>query len=241
MTGRAAHPAADVIAVGQERARTGPWRGDHEIALLTPLPDAPVPTKEFVTHCVGVLADRGYARVVTGALTPAEQPGFLAAGFEVAEELHLLAHDLIRLAARPHATLRRAREDDYAAVLAVDNESFSTFWRLDHDGLVDTLAATPRVRFRVAESVSAEVAGYAIVGRAGRRGYVQRLAVAPTARLHGLGAALVLDGLWWLRRWRVTRALVNTQLDNANALALYTRLGFRPEPVGLCVLEARCS
>jgi ribosomal-protein-alanine N-acetyltransferase len=159
----------------------------------------------------------------------------------VAEELYLLAHDLRDLEPRRHVPLRRARADDHAAVLALDAASFSPFWRLDVAGLGDTLEATPRVRFRVAVDPSDRVLGYTIVGRAGRRGYLQRLAVAPGARDAGLGTALVLDGLWWLRRWRVTRALVNTQHGNDAALALYRRLGFSPEPVGLSVLEAACG
>jgi ribosomal protein S18 acetylase RimI-like enzyme len=231
----------DVIAVGAERARTGPWRGDRLVALLTPLPDAPLPSAAFVRKCLSELAERGYRRVVTGALAPVEQAGFLAAGFEVAEELHLLAHDLHDLPERGHPPLRRARDDDHAAVLTIDHASFSPFWRLDEAGLADTLTATPRVRFRVSHDDAGAVTGYAIVGRAGRRGYVQRLAVAPDARQHGTGRALILDGLWWLRRWRVTRVLVNTQHGNDGALALYHRLGFRPEPVGLSVLEAACG
>jgi GNAT superfamily N-acetyltransferase len=232
---------ADVIRLGDERARTGPWRGDHKVALLTPVPEAPAPSAAFVRRCLGVLADRGYQRVVTGALSPVEQIGFLDAGFAVVEELHLLSHDLTQLPPRPRHALRRATDDDRTAVLEVDHESFSPFWRLDAAGLADTLAATPRVRFRVAADHAGQVVGYAITGRAGRRGYLQRLAVSASARLQGFGAALVIDGLWWLRRWRVTRVLVNTQLGNDRALALYTRLGFKPEPVGLSVLEAACA
>jgi GNAT superfamily N-acetyltransferase len=233
--------AGEVIAEGSERARTGPWRGDKNVALLSPLPEAPPPSAPFIRRCLDELAGRGYRRVVTGALTPGEQPPFLDAGFTVAEELHLLSHDLQQLAPKPRIPLRRGRDEDHAAVLTVDHASFTAFWQLDAAGLVDTLDATPRVRFRVSHDAADNVTGYAIVGRAGRRGYVQRLAVAPANRLSGLGAALVLDGLWWLRRWRVGRALVNTQQTNTSALALYERLGFRSEPMGLTVLEAACG
>jgi len=238
---RNAAVSGELIAVGAERARTGPWRGDRRVALLTPVPEGPPPSAAFIRRCLDVLGSRGYRGVVTGALAPAEQLSFLDAGFAVAEELHLLAHDLHNLTPRPHAPLRRARREEHAAVLRVDTASFSPFWRLDEAGLVDTLDATPRVRFRVSHDDRDTVTGYAITGRAGRRGYLQRLAVAPDARQGGLGAALVLDGLWWLKRWRVTRALVNTQHGNESALALYRRLGFAPEPIGLSVLEAECG
>lgn len=228
----------DVIRWGAERARTGPWRGDRRVAFLTPLPDAPAPSAGFVRRCCEQLAARGFTRVVTGALAPGEQSGFLAAGFQVEEELHLLAHDLRDL---PEPTdteraLRRARPADRPAVLAVDGTAFPPFWRLDDRGLDEAIKATPHARFRVAGDP--EAFGYAITGRAGRRGFLQRLAVAPDRQGAGVGRALVLDGLRWLRRRRVERAVVNTQLQNERALALYEGLGFRREPSGLTVLSA---
>src|SRR5207248_8944704 len=93
--------AADVIRIGREEARTGPWRGDQQVAYLTPVPEHPAPSADFVRRCLDVLASRGFRRVVTGALSPIEQTGFLAAGFEVQERLHLLVHHLDHLPPRP--------------------------------------------------------------------------------------------------------------------------------------------
>lgn len=81
------------------------------------------------------------------------------------------------------------------------------------------------------------VAGYAITGRAGVRGYLQRLAVDPALQRKGVGSALVLDGLRWLRRWGSREVLVNTQVGNTGAVALYEALGFRIQPEGLAVLR----
>jgi ribosomal protein S18 acetylase RimI-like enzyme len=53
-----------------------------------------------------------------------------------------------------------------------------------------------------------------------------------------VGRALVLDGLSWLRRRGAERVVVNTQLENRKALALYESLGFRRESRGLSVLSA---
>ena len=210
------------------------------MAFLAPVPDAPVPSAAFVQRCLAVLARNGYQRVVTGALSPAESGGFLAAGFEISERLHLLAHDLRRLPDAPSdVPLRRARPEDEPAVLRVDNRAFPSFWRLDRTGLADAIHATPQARWRVAGDDA--VHGYAITGRAGRRGYLQRLAVDPDQSGHGIGAALVVDGLRWLKRWRVDQAVVNTQLDNERALGLYERLGFRRQPLGLSVLSTGIS
>lgn len=228
----------DVIRWGPERARTSPWRGDGKVAYLTPLPDAPVPSAAFVKRCCNQLRTRGYSRIVTSALSVGEQAGFLTAGFEVSEELHLLAHDLRMIPPTPatEASLRRAEDEDRETVLGIDEHSFPPFWQLGAIGLDDAINATPRARFRVAVLPDDTLAGYAVTGRAARRGFVQRLAVRPDQRRRGVAQALVLDGLKWLRRWRVERAVVNTQMDNAAALALYERLGFRREPMGLRVL-----
>src|SRR6478735_82021 len=68
--------------------------------------------------------------------------------------------------------------------------------------------ATPSSRFRVAEGNDGLLA-YAVTGRAGQHGYLQRLAVHPGVRREGYGRAIVLDGLRWLRRHGATQALVN--------------------------------
>ena len=80
------------------------------------------------------------------------------------------------------------------------------------------------------------MSGYAVTGRAGRTGYLQRVAVHPAARHRGVGRTLVVDALRWLHRRGSAGALVNTQLDNMAALGLYESCGFRRLPVGLCVL-----
>lgn len=225
-----------MLKSGRERLRTGPWRGNGDIACLSPLPDGPLPSAAFVLRCLDQLAARGFSRVVTSALSVAEQAGFLDAGFGVEEDLHLLVHDLRGLPPVPAAPIRRAHHGDRDGVLAVDESAFPPFWRIDEDGLRDALGATPRSRFRVASGGSG-VTAYAISGRAGRRGFLQRLAVAPGHQRQGLGRAMALDALHWFRRWRVERAVVNTQLDNTAALSLYESLGFRREATCLSVLS----
>lgn len=206
------------------------------MACISPLPDAPIPSVAFVRRCTHQLAGDGFSRVVTTALSASEQAGFLVAGFAVEERLHLLSHDLRHLPKAPDARLRRVHHRDRAAVLAVDRSAFPPFWRIDEQGLSEALGATARARLRGAET-AARLAGYAVTGRSGRRGFLQRLAVDPSVQRQGLGRALVVDALHWLQRWRVEQAVVNTQLGNEAALALYESLGFRREPGGLCVLS----
>ena len=236
--------AAEVLQWGWERARTGPWRGDGAIAYLAPLAPAGAPSVDFLHRCLETLTARGFTRVVTSALAPAEQRGFLAVGFEEYERLHLLSHDL-RDVPRPDKeaaqVLRRGRAADWPAVLAVDASAFAPFWRLDASGLSEAIDATPVTRFRVASRGrgGGDVFAYAVTGLSANQGYLQRLAVHPDHRRSGLGRALGLDGLRWLRRKGVSEAVVNTQLGNDAALALYLSLGFCHEPIQLSVLHRR--
>ncbi len=123
----------------------------------------------------------------------------------------------------------------------MDGAAFSPFWRFDERGLDDARAATPSARFRVVDGIGGgddgRVVGYAITGRAGSIGYLQRLAVLPDHQRRGIGHALVMDGLLWARRRGSTSVLVNTQETNEAAVRLYERMGFRREAYGLAVLE----
>ena len=235
MTARA-KTRTDVLASGRERVRTGPWRGDGRIAYLAPVPDAPPPSAAFVQRCLGELAARGYQSVITAALSMSERHAFYNAGFSDQERLRLLVHDLQEIPPLPPVPLRRARRADRGAVLAVDGATFSPFWRLDEWGLEQAVYATPSSRFRVSTDGD-RIVGYAITGRAGSEGYLQRLAVHPSAQRAGRGRALALDGLHWLRHKGIGRAVVNTQVGNAAAFDLYVGLGFRAQPNDLAVLR----
>jgi ribosomal protein S18 acetylase RimI-like enzyme len=219
------------------RLRVAPWRGDITVAHLTP--GRGRPTLAAVHRAVDDLSATGYGSAITAALAVADQQPFLQAGFEVHERLHLLVRTLDDLPTVPPADLRRGHHADRARVLSVDAAAFPSFWRLDGPGLVDALAATPSARFRVASDPrgAPRVVGYAVTGRAGPRGYLQRLAVHPHHQRAGLGGALVADGLRWLRRWGAKEVLVNTQEGNEPAVKLYEALGFELRPEGLAVLR----
>ena len=180
----------------------------------------------------------GFTSARTGAVSHQEAQALLARGWRVAAHLHLLTHAMDRLPpAHPRTgpRLRRAGEADVDVAVELDNAAFPDEWRLGRPGLVDALRATPQSRFRMASGPEGAV-GYAISGRAGREGYIQRLAVAASHRRTGLGRALTLDGLRWLKRRRVRSASVNTFVGNEAALRLYRSLGFVEVRPGLMVL-----
>jgi len=223
---------------GDGRLRITRWRGDATTAYLTPARGQP--TVAGLERSLEALVGEGYRAAITAALGPAEQAPFLAAGFGVHERLHLLTRGVDQLPTwrPPDVTLRRGRRADRDAILMVDASAFLPFWHLDGPGLDDALGATPSARLRVAHPEGGDsLTGYSITGRAGSRGYLQRLAVDPGVQRRGIGTALVVDGLRWLRRWGAHEVLVNTQVDNQPALALYEALGFRRQADGLAVLR----
>lgn len=189
-----------------------------------------------VVHCLGELERRGVVRAITPALSHFDAQPFLDAGFVLHENLHLLSRQLDDEPQTGHLTLRTGRPWHRRAVLAVDAQAFEPFWQFDRFSLREARQATPHSRFRVAV-LDSSVVGYAVTGRAGARGYLQRLAVSPEAAGQGIGTALVQDGFCWLRRRDAHSVMVNTQEHNHRALGLYEHLGFVRQEPGLVVLR----
>jgi GNAT superfamily N-acetyltransferase len=215
----------------------GPWRDRPDVAHVAVATES-VLGLAAVHDCVARVRAAGYGELVTGPLTDAAAAPFLDAGFTLRERLRLLVHSLgATLPPDGSARLRRARRGDRTAVVDLDTRAFPPAWQLGSSGLREALRATPASRFRVGEVEDDPVpVAYAVTGRSGRQGYLQRLAVHPAARGRGFGRAMVADALRWVRRGGGRRCLVNTQVENHEALALYEACGFRRLPSGLAVL-----
>lgn len=224
-------------AIGAEVYRVGSWRGLPGAGYLTPSTGTAPATPAAIATLTDELHDEGYDVVHTAALGEADIGPYAAVGYRPRERLHLLRHDLRELPDEIAAVRTRpGRRSDREPVLDLDRRAFDSFWALDDDSLDEALTATPRSRLRVAVA-DRTVRGYAVTGRAGAAGYLQRLAVDPDLHGSGMGTTLVRDALHWLRRSGCTAAMVNTQEHNSRALGLYTRLGFVAQPTGLVIMS----
>ncbi len=226
------------INVGSARFRCGVWRGNSHIAYLVPLSPASTLDPVALSATRARLVADGFTEIITGAVGTGECTAMHRDGFTDREHLHLLRHDLgkpIPRRRRQEPQLSKGRDADHQDLLEIDRLAFDSFWQLDETGLQEALTATPTSRLRVVREEG--IIAYAITGRAGSHGYLQRLAVTPQHEGRGLGTVLIQDSLRWLKRHHVDHVWVNTQQTNERALDLYHRLGFESETTHLTVLQ----
>ena len=231
------------------RARLAQWPGDPDVGHVVLLDHSMRPDDRDVSGWLASSRRRGYQALRTGALFPDSCPAFLRAGFHPIDELALLEIDLAaRRRLRGTSVLttargamgrnptRRMRDGDLVEAAALDQRAFPSPWVNDVASLGAIRAATPSHRSRLIRR-NGEVVAFAISGRAGRSGYLQRLAVDLALRRRGLGRLLVDDACAWMTRHGATRAVVNTAITNRAALELYACLGFHRREETLMVLE----
>jgi ribosomal protein S18 acetylase RimI-like enzyme len=166
-------------------------------------------------------------------------------GFSVKQELSLLTAPLQNLPCAPHKV--SARRVTAAQAVRIDCAAFHGEWAIDPPALLAAKQATQFHRLRgLGPSRFRRNSGYCLSGFTpssadAQYGYIQRLAVHPSAQRSGYGRKLVLDALHWLGSRGMQHALVNTDSTNAAALSLYGSLGFAPMSYSLYVLERACT
>jgi ribosomal-protein-alanine N-acetyltransferase len=203
----------------------------------------PPPTLSELVNLHRSLVANGATMARTGALPPVYDSLMRRAGYEPRQQLTLLEHVIAtprtwRRYGR-HSTrhsVQRATAASFDSLSSIDQQAFVHPWQLDVAGIHDVLGATPEARARLVR-VDGCIVGFALSGRDGYTGYLQRLSVHPQARRNGVASALVADSLRWAHARRRIRVLVNTHVGNDAALALYRRFGFQPMHDRLTVYE----
>jgi ribosomal protein S18 acetylase RimI-like enzyme len=195
----------------------------------------------FLDACIRPLLECGAPSVISPPLPPAGRRTWHEAGFEDFLELALMRLSLDISPPPPSHLVVESTDQRIDEMLTIDAAAFSPFWRFDGLGLREALDATGRSTVLVIRDSDAGLAGYAIVGFGNAISYLQRVAVHPKWQGAGMGRSLIRVAA---RRARATGArvmLLNTQLDNAAALALYASEGYvrLPEPLNLLRLGAR--
>ncbi|MGB4593841.1 MAG: GNAT family N-acetyltransferase [Coriobacteriia bacterium] len=122
----------------------------------------------------------------------------------------------------PGVSLRRAIPVDLDALLRLDEECFSDFWRYDATLMAGYLSSERGV----VATVDDAVIGYTLSTIDRGEGMFGRLAVAHAFRRHGVGQALVADVLGFMHRSGARSVSLYTQRENHVSRALYERCGF---------------
>lgn len=123
--------------------------------------------------------------------------------------------------------IRPARPTDAVELAAVERRCFTDPW--SEGSFREALGATWTFGLVAeAEPARAGVAGYLIAREIAGTGEILNLAVAPESRRHGLGRALLDDGLRLLRQHKVGEVFLEVRESNVGAQTLYLMAGFRP-------------
>lgn len=89
----------------------------------------------------------------------------------------------------------------------------------------------PNVRFFVAEEkAGGKLVGTVLATHDGRKGWINRLAVDPSARRRGLGAWLVREAEGWLESRGMDILACLIEEGNAVSMAVFEKLGYKKHP-----------
>lgn len=224
-----------MVQHGPDRVQISPWKASTTTATVVPFPGNNCLERDTVVELMANLVQQGYTATYTAAISPMMAEPFLAEGFGLVEELHLMRRPLDDESPIERGRLRRGRRSDHEEVLGFDRLAFDEFWQFDRSNLIDAMRATPRHRFVV--SRTSPVVGYHVTGLANTNAYVQRVAVDPAMHGQGWGTTLVQDALHWAWRNGARTAHVNTQVSNKAARSLYEKSGFAMADYRLQVLH----
>jgi [ribosomal protein S18]-alanine N-acetyltransferase len=221
-------PGPVVLRSGWAKASARPWNDTDPRASIR----FERGSADFLRSAALALCELGAPAVLSAPVHRTGMGIWERAGFEPYRQLLLMEARLGRDIPDPGPVARAVRVDDIAPI---DAAAFDPEWRIGRLGLADALSATPQ---SIILTVGDPPAGFAIVGVTALTGYLQRLAVDPARQGEGAGRRLLRAAMRWARGSGARSMLLNTQLDNERAAALYRSDGFQTLGDRLTVLRA---
>jgi len=215
------------------------WPFDPTITMLVQSDHTIEINADELTSIVDYASSLGIRKLRTGALRATSAELVVSHGFHVIDELALLRFDFSAPLpqSRPTCQLRHLRRRHLRAAEAVDLDAFGPKWAQHREALRKTQQATLHSRSRRCSDDRDAVVAFALSGYTNNVGYLQRLAVAQRHQRSGVGFSLSCDALHWMHQRGCDHALVNTSLQNGNALALYEQIGFSQLSERLTIAE----
>jgi ribosomal-protein-alanine N-acetyltransferase len=124
--------------------------------------------------------------------------------------------------------LTRATAADISRMVEIENHCFGLPWgRLSFEGELASSNSDSFVARFERSSGEEQLVAYIFFRIIADEVHIFRLAVTPEWRRRGIGSRLVTECLRFARRKGMSSALLEVRPSNAEAVALYTKLGFQ--------------
>ena len=164
------------------------------------------------------------ALVLTGVTSAIEAAAVRPRPTWVLHDLRALFDDA-PLAPRDDVVVRPARATDSQAILELWDQAGMLAYTREPERDIAAMLAADAGAFLVAE-VAGEPVGVLMGSNDGRRGWINRLAIAPQHRAQGIGRALVAEAEAVMRAGGLPQANLLVFTDNREAQAFWERLGY---------------
>lgn len=226
-------PGLLTLRRGWARAEARPWNDAVDDAVLRLVRGG----TGFLQACTDRMLELGAPSVLSPPLSASARRTWEHAGYIEWLPLALMRLPLDGSIPAPSHLVVDVADADMEGLLRIDRAAFAEFWRFDEHGLREAMAATGRASTFIVRDADGDPAAYAVVGFGHAISYLQRVAVHPDWQGQGMGRSLVRVAARAARNRGSRAMLLNTQLDNAAAIALYESEGYTTLSDPLAVLR----
>lgn len=226
-------PGSITLSAGWFRARARPWNDE------TPNPMVRLERggADFLSSVTNHLIGMDSTHVYSPALYPDATRVWRRATYGTHARLGVMERSLLSPPTRvTDYEVEIQDPPDWEAVLAIDEEAFTGFWRMSRLGLSEAYDTNRRTAL-FTTNAGGELIGYAIVGTHWGITYLHRIAVHPDHGGRGFGGALIDAAIAWGRKTGARTIVLNVRDENVRARLAYERAGFAGTGMSLEVLR----